>query len=85
MAAAMPAGVSPALAEVARDTVGGAVVAAALLPDAIGADLLGTARAAYAHAFAVVAYIGAAISIGVAILALVLLRRVRPAVHPAQA
>ena len=85
MAAAVPLGVPPAAAEIARGTVGGAVAVAAHLPDALAAELLGTARAAYAGAFAVVAYIGAAISVGVAVLALVLLRRVRPAAHPARA
>jgi len=85
MAAAVPGGVPPAAAEIARGTVGGAVAVAAHLPDALAAELLGTARAAYAGAFAVVAYLGAAISVGVAVLALVLLRRVRPAAHPARA
>jgi DHA2 family multidrug resistance protein-like MFS transporter len=85
MAAGMPAGVPQAAAEAARDTVGGAVAAAALLPDALGAELLHTARSAFARAFTVTAYIGAAISVSVAVLAAVLLRRVRPAAHPAEA
>jgi DHA2 family multidrug resistance protein-like MFS transporter len=68
-----------------RSTIGGAVATAALLPDAAGAELLGAARTAFARAFTVTALIGAGISIGVAALAVVLLRRVQPVAHSAQA
>ena len=56
----------------------------ALLPAPLNAELLGAARAAFARAFAVTAFIGAGISVGVAALAVVLLRGVRAAAHPAQ-
>jgi DHA2 family multidrug resistance protein-like MFS transporter len=85
MAGAAVAGLAPEAAQAARGTIGGAVAVAALLPEPIGAELLAAARAAFARAFAVTAWLGAAISIGVAILAVALLRRVRPVAHPAQA
>jgi DHA2 family multidrug resistance protein-like MFS transporter len=78
-------GVPPDAVSAARSTIGGAVATAALLPDAAGAELLGAARAAFSRAFTVTALIGAGISIGVAALAVVLLRRVQPVAHPAQA
>ncbi|MEO8718825.1 MAG: MFS transporter, partial [Burkholderiales bacterium] len=84
MAAAVPAGVPHAAAEIARGTIGGASSIAHLLPAPLGAELLGAARSAYARAFAVTAFIGAGISIAVAMLALLLLRGVRPATIPAQ-
>jgi DHA2 family multidrug resistance protein-like MFS transporter len=60
----------------ARDTLGGAVAVAAQLPEHLGAALLDSARAAYVHAFELTAVISAAVSIGVALLALLLLREV---------
>lgn len=78
-------GIPPEAAQAARGTIGGAVAAAAQLPEGLGAELLGSARAAFARAFAVTSLIGAALSIAVALLAVLLLRRVRPAAHPAQA
>ena len=78
-------GIPPEAALAARGTIGGAVAAAAQLPEGLGAELLGSARAAFARAFAVTSLIGAALSIAVAFLAVLLLRRVRPAAHPAQA
>jgi DHA2 family multidrug resistance protein-like MFS transporter len=84
MAAAVPAAVPHAAAEIARGTVGGAVSVAALLPAPLDAELLAAARAAFARAFAFTAFIGAGISIAVALLAILLLRGVRPAALPAQ-
>jgi DHA2 family multidrug resistance protein-like MFS transporter len=78
-------GVPPDAVSAARSTIGGAVATAALLPEATGAELLGAARTAFARAFTVTALIGAGISIGVAALAVVLLRHVQPVAHPAQA
>ena len=77
MADAIPPGVPAAAAEAARGTIGGAVSVAGQLPAALGAALMDSARSAFAQAFEVSAVIGAAISIGVAILAIVLLRDVR--------
>ncbi|MGH8707631.1 MAG: hypothetical protein ACREVD_06180, partial [Burkholderiales bacterium] len=50
----------------------------------LGPELLGAARGAFAQAFEVTALLGAAISVGVAILAVVLLRHVRAQGSPAQ-
>jgi DHA2 family multidrug resistance protein-like MFS transporter len=71
----LPAGVPAEAAEIARDTIGGAVTVAGQLSDGLGAALLGSAREAFAQAFGTTAVISAVIAIGVAILATVLLRR----------
>jgi DHA2 family multidrug resistance protein-like MFS transporter len=76
VADALPAGVPAAAAETARSTIGGAVSVAGELPRALGAELLDAARVAYAQAFGVTAAISAIIALGVAILAVALLRRV---------
>jgi DHA2 family multidrug resistance protein-like MFS transporter len=75
---------TPEAAEAARGTIGGAVSVAGQLPAALGAGLMDTARSAFAQAFEVTAFIGAAISVGVAILAVVLLRHVRAEGSPAR-
>lgn len=76
VASTLPAGVPAEAAEIARGTIGGAVSVAGELPGALGAEVLGSAREAFTHAFGTTAAISAAIAIGVAILAAVLLRRV---------
>jgi DHA2 family multidrug resistance protein-like MFS transporter len=76
VASALPAGIPPEAAEVARSTIGGAVSVAEQLPGTLGAELLDSARDAFAHAFGATAAISAVIAIGVAILAAALLRRV---------
>ncbi|HSD40358.1 MAG TPA: MFS transporter [Burkholderiales bacterium] len=76
VARAIPEGVPAEAAEVARSTIGGAVSVAGELPGALGADVLGSAREAFAHAFGATAAISAVIAIGVALLAAALLRRV---------
>jgi DHA2 family multidrug resistance protein-like MFS transporter len=76
VARALPAGIPPEAAEIARGTIGGAVSVAEQLPGALGAELLGSARDAFAHAFGATAAISAVIAIGVAVLAAALLRRV---------
>ena len=70
-----PDGVPPEAAEAARDTLGGAVAAADQLPDRVGAGLLDTAREAFTQGLQVTAITSAAIVLGMAILAAVLLRR----------
>jgi DHA2 family multidrug resistance protein-like MFS transporter len=75
IAGALPSGVPADAAEVARGTIGGAVTAAGTLPVALGAELLDVARDAFARAFGATAVISAAIAIGVAIMAMALLRR----------
>jgi DHA2 family multidrug resistance protein-like MFS transporter len=84
MTGALPAGLTPEAAEAARGTIGGAVSVAGELPAALGAGLMDAARSAFAQAFEVTALIGAAISIGVAILAVALLRHVRAEGSPAR-
>jgi DHA2 family multidrug resistance protein-like MFS transporter len=61
----------------ARDTLGGAVALAAELPAEVGAALLDAARAAYVHAFELSAAISAVLSLGVALVAVTLLRRLQ--------
>jgi DHA2 family multidrug resistance protein-like MFS transporter len=68
----MPAEVADAV----RSTLGGAVAVAAQLPIADGAKLLQVARAAFAHSFAVTAWISAAIAIATAMASAILLRHV---------
>jgi DHA2 family multidrug resistance protein-like MFS transporter len=73
----VPAGVPPAEAETARDTLGGAVAAAERLTDPLGAALLDAAREAFVQGMqvtAVIAAVGAALT---AVLAAVLLRNAR--------
>lgn len=85
MAGLALAGLPAEAAASARGTIGGAVAVAATLPGADGAALLAAARGAFADAFAATSLIGAGLSIGVAVLAVLLLRRVVPVAHPAQA
>ncbi|MDB4980427.1 MAG: hypothetical protein JWM82_1179, partial [Myxococcales bacterium] len=58
-------------------TLGGAVAAAAPLPAPLGAQLLSTARDAFSHALNVTIIICAGISALTAVMAFVLLRRLR--------
>jgi MFS transporter, DHA2 family, multidrug resistance protein len=76
---ALPAGVPPDAAEVARATLGGAAAVARRLPDQVGADLLRAAREAFARAFELAAAVNAVLAIATAILTAVLLRGVRGA------
>jgi MFS transporter, DHA2 family, multidrug resistance protein len=76
MADATPAGVPLAAAEAARGTLGGAVAAAARLPDRIGAELLEAAREAFTRSFELAATINTVLAVATAIVAAVLLRRV---------
>jgi DHA2 family multidrug resistance protein-like MFS transporter len=75
VAATLPADLPAGTAEVARDTIGGAITVADGLPGTLGIDVLNSAREAFAQAFGTTAVISAAIAIGVAILAATLLRR----------
>lgn len=78
MADSIPDGVPLEAAEAARDTLGGALAAAEELPEQLGAALLGVAREAFTQGLQITAVTSAVIVIGLAILALVLLRHVRP-------
>jgi DHA2 family multidrug resistance protein-like MFS transporter len=79
LASTFPAGVPPHFAEVARGTIGGAVSVAGELPAPLAAELLGSARDAFAHAFGTSAALSAGLAVGVAVLALALLRGIRQA------
>jgi MFS transporter, DHA2 family, multidrug resistance protein len=79
---AVPADVPPAAAEAARDTLGGAVAAAEELSDPLGAELLDAAREAFTQALQLTAITSAAIVVGVAILAAVVLRDMRKGSGP---
>jgi MFS transporter, DHA2 family, multidrug resistance protein len=79
---AVPASLPPEAMEAARSTLGGAVAVADQLPRGLGTELLGTAREAFTQAFQLTAAISVAVSLMTALLAIVLLRRVR--VGPAE-
>ncbi len=78
MAHALPAGVAPQAAAAARDTLGGAVAAAGQLPDELGQALLDAARQAFTYGLHLAFAISAIAAVAVAVLAAVMLRRVRP-------
>lgn len=82
MGLGIPDGVPLEAAEAARRTLAGATAAAELLPGTLGAELLGAARRAFAQGMEVTAMIGAVLAIALAVLAAVLLRRVRAGSHP---
>jgi DHA2 family multidrug resistance protein-like MFS transporter len=79
--AALPGVPSEALA-IARDTLGGAVAAAAQLPGETGTALLATAREAFLHGLQLTAGISAAVAAVIAVLATILLRDVGPTAQP---
>ena len=68
MALAVPSGVPPEAAEAARSTLGGAVAAAAKLPEAVAASLLSAAREAFTVGFQRAAWISAVVCAGLAVL-----------------
>ena len=82
VASALPAGVPPESVEAARDTLGGAIGAANKLPDQLGAELLDAAREAFTQGLQLAAVISAAILLGMAIFAVVLLRHARTGSEP---
>ena len=81
VAGALPAGVPPAAAETARDTLGGATEVAGQLSGPLGNQVLDAAREAFLHGMRLTAAISAALAIGVGILAAVMLRKVRARVN----
>jgi MFS transporter, DHA2 family, multidrug resistance protein len=72
MESAVPSDVAPAVADAARDTLGGATTVAAQLPDGV----INTAHAAFASGMHVVAGVAAALMVGMAIVTAITLRRV---------
>ena len=76
IADALPAGVPAEATVVARDTLGGAVAVAGQLPAGLGAAVLDVARDAFVRGMQVATTVSAVIAVGVAILAVVMLRNV---------
>lgn len=76
MANAMPVGIPPHAAAVARDTLGGAVAVADKLPAPLAANLLDTSRAAFTQGFHVTAVVATVLMIATAIIAMSMLRNV---------
>lgn len=72
----LPAGIPADIAEVARDTLGGAVVVAEQLPDQLSVILLDVAREAFVGGLHLAATISALVAVGAAIMVLILLRNV---------
>jgi MFS transporter, DHA2 family, multidrug resistance protein len=66
------------VAEVARDTLGGALSVAAQLPDHTGTMLLGMARASFSRGLQITAVTSGILVLTVAVLVAILLRNVRP-------
>ncbi len=79
LTAGLPAAVPAESAGIARDTLGGAVAVAQQLPDALGASVLDVARDAFLAGMHLTSVIAAVIAVGVAVLAVVLLRPNRAA------
>ena len=74
----LPAGVPPEAATVARDTLGGAVGVAQQLPGQLGTAVLDVARDAFVQGMQVAAGISSILAVIVAIVAVTLLRNIRP-------
>ena len=76
LTAALPGGVPAEAAHTARDTLGGALVVGAGLPDPLGPALIGAARAAFVDGLHVIAIISAIALVGTAALVFSVLRGV---------
>ena len=78
VAQGIPQGIPAEAADVARDTLGGAVSVAAQLPGELGGPLLDSARTAFVQGMHVVAAISAVVALGAAVVSLVVLRNIPP-------
>jgi MFS transporter, DHA2 family, multidrug resistance protein len=76
------AGVPPAQAASASDTLGGALEAADTLPEQPAAALLDTAQEAFTQGLQIAALTGAAVAVATAVMAAVFLRRTRTGPPP---
>jgi MFS transporter, DHA2 family, multidrug resistance protein len=74
----LPAAVPAEAVEAARDTLGSATAVAAQLPGELGAAVLTAAREAFVAGMQLSSAIAAAVGVGLAVLALVVLRNVEP-------
>jgi MFS transporter, DHA2 family, multidrug resistance protein len=77
----LPAAVPDGAAAIARDTLGSAVEVARELPDRLGAAVIQTAREAFVNGMQLTSAIAAVVAVGLAILALAMLRH-HPTVSP---
>jgi DHA2 family multidrug resistance protein-like MFS transporter len=84
VAAALPPGISPEVAEAVQETLGGAVAVAMQLPDQLGLALLSTAHQAFVQGLQLNASIGVVGFAGLAILTMTMLRHVDTAAGPEQ-
>ncbi|MGH2353483.1 MAG: hypothetical protein ACRDJN_17910, partial [Chloroflexota bacterium] len=82
LAGAVPAGVPPEVAAAAQATLGGALVVAEQLPAELGPALAEAAREAFTRGLQLAVGISAILAIGLAILAMVMLRHVRAGAEP---
>jgi len=76
VAAALPPGISPEMAEAIQETLGGAVTLATQLPDQLGTALLSIAHQAFIQGLQVNAFIGLIGFTGLAILTVTMLRHI---------
>jgi DHA2 family multidrug resistance protein-like MFS transporter len=79
IAGTLPPGVPQHAARAARDTLGGAVAAAARLPGQAGSELAGTARQAFGYGLHVAFAMCAVLTLVAAVAAATLLRHLRTA------
>jgi DHA2 family multidrug resistance protein-like MFS transporter len=79
---ALPAGILPASAAAARDTLGGALAVAGQLPGQSGQALVQAARQAFTSGLHAAFAVSAAALLGAAVLAAIQLRHLRPASEP---
>ncbi len=82
LANSLPAGIPSEIAQVARDTLGGAVSVAVQLPGQLGAALLDVARDAFVRGLHLTAGISAVLAMATAIMTMTLLRHVRTRSEP---
>jgi DHA2 family multidrug resistance protein-like MFS transporter len=78
IATSIPSGVSAEAADAARDTLAGATVAAASLSEPLALALLTAAREAFTSGMHAAAIASAIVLLGVTVLAVTMLRHVRP-------
>ena len=76
VAEGLPAGIPAEAAAAARDTLGGAVAVAQELPGELGTAVIGVARDAFVQGMQVASTVSAVLAVGLAILAVVMLRNV---------
>jgi DHA2 family multidrug resistance protein-like MFS transporter len=85
LAGSLPDGIPAEAADVARDTLGGAVGIAGELPGELGATLLAVARDAFVDGMQLVAAASGLLAIGVALLTVAVLRNARTGAGPEEA